>query len=100
MSKMIQIRNVPDELHRKLKAKAASMGKTLSGYLLSEIEEIAAKPTLKEWLEMVKRVQKPTGGESLAPIIRELRDSMGDDVLFGGRERPGKTTRRKLQSKA
>jgi antitoxin FitA len=38
MSKMIQIRNVPDELHRTLKVRAAQAGMTLSDYLLSEIE--------------------------------------------------------------
>jgi len=37
MSKMIQIRNDPDELHRTLKARAAKAGMTLSDYLLSEI---------------------------------------------------------------
>jgi antitoxin FitA len=48
MSKMIQIRNVPDELHRTLKVRAAKAGMTLSDYLLSEIEQIAQKPTLRE----------------------------------------------------
>jgi len=38
MTKMIQIRNVPDDLHRKLKVRAAQEGMTLSNYLLSEIE--------------------------------------------------------------
>ena len=41
MSKMIQIRNVPDTLHRKIKARAAQAGMTLSDYLLGEIERIA-----------------------------------------------------------
>jgi plasmid stability protein len=38
MSKMVQIRNVPDSLHRKLKARAADSGQTLSDYLLAELE--------------------------------------------------------------
>jgi plasmid stability protein len=42
---MIQIRNVPDDLHRTLKVRAAKAGMTLSDYLLSEIEQVAAKPT-------------------------------------------------------
>jgi antitoxin FitA len=41
MAKMIQIRNVPDELHRMLKAWAAGANMSLSDYLLSEIERIA-----------------------------------------------------------
>ena len=48
MSKMIQLRNVPDALHRSLKARAAMAGMSLSDYLLSEIKEIAERPTLAE----------------------------------------------------
>ena len=49
MSKMIQLRNVPDALHRTLKARAAMEGMSLSDYLLSEIKEIAERPTLTEF---------------------------------------------------
>jgi hypothetical protein len=45
---MIQIRHVPDALHRKLKARAAQEGMTLSGYLLQELKRSAAQPTLEE----------------------------------------------------
>ena len=48
MSKMIQIRNVPDALHRRLEARAALAGMSLSDYLLAEIKELAAHPTLTE----------------------------------------------------
>ena len=41
MSKMIQIRHVPDELHAKLKARAAAAGMTLTDYLLSELRLLA-----------------------------------------------------------
>ena len=44
MSKMVQIRNVPDSLHRKLKARAADAGRTLSDYLQAELERLAAVP--------------------------------------------------------
>jgi hypothetical protein len=50
MSSMIQIRNVPDELHRDLKARAAKTGKTLSDYLLAELRALAVRPTMQEWL--------------------------------------------------
>lgn len=50
MSSMIQIRNVPDELHRDLKARAARTGKTLSDYLLAELRALAVRPTMQEWL--------------------------------------------------
>src|ERR1700731_3606814 len=48
MSMMIQIRNVPDALHRRLKSRAALAGMSLSDYLLSEIRQVADRPTLDE----------------------------------------------------
>jgi plasmid stability protein len=48
MSAMIQIRNVPDALHRRLKSCAALAGISLSEYLLSEIRQIAERPTIDE----------------------------------------------------
>lgn len=50
MASMIQIRNVPDELHRDLKARAARTGMTLSDYLLAELRALAVRPTMGEWL--------------------------------------------------
>lgn len=76
MSKMIQIRNVPDNLHRTLKVRAAEAGVSLSDYLLSEVREIADKPTLHQFLERLKS-DEPTGPfeESSAEIIRRHRDA-------------------------
>jgi plasmid stability protein len=48
MSKMIQLRNVPDDLHRKLKARAALSGLSLSDYLLQEVRRVAERPTVAE----------------------------------------------------
>jgi antitoxin FitA len=75
MSKMIQIRNVPDELHRTLKVRAAKAGMTLSDYLLTEIELVAKKPTMKEWLEMVSRDEPVELDEPPEAIIRRMRDA-------------------------
>ncbi|HET9695362.1 MAG TPA: hypothetical protein VFP40_00765 [Terriglobales bacterium] len=76
MSKMIQIRNVPESIHRRLKARAATEGMSLSDYLLSELKEIAERPTLSE---MQKRLEKlePLGVASVkaAELIREERDA-------------------------
>jgi plasmid stability protein len=58
MAKMIQIRNVPDALHRSLKARAAMAGMSLSDYLLAEIREIAERPTLAEFRERLHK-RKP-----------------------------------------
>jgi antitoxin FitA len=54
MHKMIQIRNVPESLHRKLKARAALNGQSLSDYLLAELRRSAARPTLHELEERLK----------------------------------------------
>jgi len=75
MSKMIQIRNVPDDLHRTLKVRAAQAGMTLSNYLLSEIEQVANKPTMEEWLERVSRDEPVEVDESPEVIIRRIRDA-------------------------
>lgn len=48
MSKMIQLRHVPDELHRRLKARAALAGLSLSDYLLEEVRRTAERPTLAD----------------------------------------------------
>ncbi len=75
MTKMIQIRNVPDDLHRKLKVRAAQEGMTLSDYLLSEIESVAKKPTMKEWLEKVSRDEPVEVDELPEVTIRRMRDA-------------------------
>jgi len=73
MSKMIQLRNVPDALHRSLKARAAIAGRSLSDYLLSEIKEIAERPTLAELRERLHR-RKPAVVEfDTARLVREER---------------------------
>lgn len=48
MSKMIQVRNVPDEVHRTLKSRAAAAGMSLSDYIKHDLELAAAQPTLEE----------------------------------------------------
>ena len=77
MSKMIQIRNVPDDLHRTLKIRAAEAGMTLSDYLLAEIEDVAAMPTPEEFKERLHTM--PRLKLDIAPheIIRSMRDAAG-----------------------
>lgn len=75
MSKMIQLRNVPDALHRSLKSRAALAGMSLSDYLISEIREIAERPTLVELRERL-RTRKPVSAElDTARLVREERDA-------------------------
>lgn len=73
MSTMIQIRNVPDELHRRLKARAAMAGMSLSDYLLKEITAVAGRPTMEEMRERLASRSRVETGESAADIIREMR---------------------------
>jgi antitoxin FitA len=74
MGVMIQIRNVPEELHRRLKARAAQMGMSLSDYILSEIRAVAERPTLEELRARIHSRGKTLPSESAAEIIREMRD--------------------------
>ena len=75
MSKMIQIRNVPDALHRKLKVRAADSGQTLSDYLLAELERLAARPTRHEMLTRLHRRKRVTLKTPAATVIRDERES-------------------------
>ena len=75
MSKMVQIRNVPDTLHRKLKARAADAGQTLSDYLLAEMERLAALPTREQMLERIRSRTRVSLKTPVATIIREERES-------------------------
>jgi plasmid stability protein len=72
---MIQIRNVPEDLHRTLKVRAARSGTTLSAMLLAELREIADKPTLDEWLVEAERLEPVNVGESPVELVRADRDS-------------------------
>ena len=75
MSKMIQVRNVPEELHRKLKARAAAGGMSLSDYLLQELREIAERPTWAEWRERLAKREPVTEPLDTAALVRAERDS-------------------------
>jgi plasmid stability protein len=73
MSKMIQLRNVPDALHRTLKARAAMAGMSLSDYLLAEIREVAERPTLTE-LRARLHTRKPVATSlDTARLVQEER---------------------------
>jgi antitoxin FitA len=74
MSKMIQLRNVPDALHRTLKARAAMAGMSLSNYLLAEIREIAERPTLAELRERLHQRKSVAVQLDTARMVREERE--------------------------
>jgi plasmid stability protein len=71
---MIQVRNVPDALHRTLKMRAAAAGQSLSDYLLAELRRLAALPTRDEMLARLHARDRVTLTRPAAEIIREERD--------------------------
>jgi plasmid stability protein len=74
MSAMIQIRNVPNELHRRLKARAALAGMTLSDYLLHEIRRLAERPTPEELHARLERRSAVHPAVAPAQAVRAERD--------------------------
>jgi plasmid stability protein len=74
MSVMIQIRNVPDTLHRRLKSRAALAGMSLSDYLLSEIRLVAERPTLDELRARLEHRPEMTPSVAPAQAVRAERD--------------------------
>jgi plasmid stability protein len=75
MSKMIQLRNVPDELHRKLKVRAAQANLSLSDYLVREAAAVAERPTVEEILERIGKRAVVATSESAADAVRAERDA-------------------------
>lgn len=75
MSRMIQLRNVPDALHRTLKVRAAMAGVSLSDYLLAEIRQVAERPTLSELRERLHRREPVATLLSAARAVRAEREA-------------------------
>jgi plasmid stability protein len=71
---MIQIRNVPDTLHRRLKSRAALAGMSLSDYLMNEIRRVAERPTLDELRARLERRQGTALSVAPTQAVRAERD--------------------------
>jgi len=72
---MIQVRNVPDGLHRTLKARAAMAGMSLSDFLLAEIRGLAERPTIEELRERLRNRSRVAVGVSAVDAVRRERDA-------------------------
>jgi plasmid stability protein len=72
---MVQIRNVPEELHRRLKARAAIEGLSMSDYVLRELRKSLDRPTRQEILERLRALPVRRLPRSAAEVIRAERDS-------------------------
>jgi plasmid stability protein len=75
MSKMLQVRHVPDEVHSELRRRAAAAGVSLSDYVLRELERVAARPPMAEVFarSASRRVDLPL--EEVVAGIRAERDA-------------------------
>jgi plasmid stability protein len=72
---MIQIRNVPEEIHRRTKARAALAGMTMSEYILRELEKILERPTRSELLARIAELPPIEPAPHPAELVREERDT-------------------------
>jgi plasmid stability protein len=74
MSKMIQVRNVPDQLHRRLKIRAAEQGVSLSDYILVELRRVAERLSVQELAERARTIVREDLAPSPAELLRGERD--------------------------
>lgn len=75
MSKMIQIRNVPDEVHRDVKVRAAQAGMTMSDYLLRELKMLVEAPSIDDVLAELAQRKRPRLSETPAEAVRAERSA-------------------------
>ncbi|MGH9071191.1 MAG: FitA-like ribbon-helix-helix domain-containing protein [Acidimicrobiales bacterium] len=74
MTKTIQIRNVPDEVHRTLRVRAASAGESLSAYVLAEIERVAERPPVADVLARSGERREGVPTRTIVGAVRAGRD--------------------------
>jgi plasmid stability protein len=75
MNKMVQIRNVPEKLHRKLKARAAAQGMTLTDYVAALIRRDLQRPSATEWMQGLESRTKLHLDPRPEDVVRQDRDS-------------------------
>jgi hypothetical protein len=71
---MIQIRDVPESVHGTLKSRAAREGISLSDFIKRELERVAERPTMQEWLERTQQAKPIPSRRTAAQVIRQLRE--------------------------
>jgi len=72
---MIQIRDVPDQVHSTLKARAAREGMSLSDFIKRELHRTTERPSMQEWLDRTQQVRPISTKRSAAEAVRNLRDA-------------------------
>ena len=71
---MIQVRDVPDSVHGTLKSRAAREGVSLSDFIKRELQRVAERPTMHEWLERTQQAKPIPSRRTAAHVIREMRN--------------------------
>jgi len=74
MGKMIQIRHVPEDLHRTLKARSAMAGMSLSDYLLAELQRLAQRPSREELVARLRSREQVVLGSSIPDLLAKERN--------------------------
>jgi plasmid stability protein len=80
MSRTVQIRDVPDEVHRTLRARAAAAGLSLSAYLLAELTRVAERPQVADVLARAGARHGGAGTDEIVAAVRSGRDRSGDEL--------------------
>ena len=70
MPRSLQVRDVPDDLHAELKARAAALGVSLSDYVLGALDELASRPAVSD---VLRRASRRRGGASTTDIVDAVR---------------------------
>ena len=78
MPATIQIRNVPEDTHRRLKARAAMEGVSMSQYVMAAIERALERPSRRELLAAIRQQPEVTLDPSPADVLRAERDLRGE----------------------
>lgn len=82
MGVLVQIRDVPEDVHRTLKARAARRGTSLSEYLRTELQRVAETMTPEELLAHLRSLPPAQiGRTSAADVIREQREERERDLV-------------------
>jgi len=74
VSKTIQVRDVPDDVHATLRARAAAAGQSLSDYVLHQLEGYARRPALADVLERAQSRSGSADLEDIVAVVRAARD--------------------------
>jgi plasmid stability protein len=71
MARTLQIRDVPEDVHRALRTRAAAAGMSLSDYLLNALTEVASRPSVSDTL---RRARARAGGSPVADVVAAVRE--------------------------